>query len=536
MAPHLQPFWQNKRLLLAPLWSKPEVVTAALLNDMATSISQVCGDSSNVSCYLNYAAKQLKANLISKFKSLYYIDEPLYHGHDYAYMFEMADNGRKLHLILSGKPLLEAANGAVEAFRLTNEKYFRAPFVAQGSSLALAAALQARVILILDVAELGKQSLFLLEEMLNDNQIARHIEAFALYNATPEAADAWESLLLRKFSKPLLFVNGKCRDTKLFEQLLRRPNADYSATQGSDYRQSDYGQAEIRTAVYNRDNKNIYGQTATRAVNYGHGQTGFSDGSGMDAYMHLSSKIYKRCTALNLSDRKIKVALAYDEAFNAYDAYELEILTQLGIEWHFFSPLRAQTLPAGCEAVYMRSDNLPSFKEALCNNRALRQELKNCYHEHKMLIIAQDLAYLYLLDGFLDEKNTYWPMAGLISQKARLNALNTFNFNTFNAFTPSTVYRYAVATALKDNCFAVKMQANLALLNTAVELQSTLQGLRVVTALDCESHLQVVQAGYCDRYIFASLLSFLPTSNLEWTEHFFMQLLQFKAAKLANRL
>lgn len=540
-----------KRLFLAPLWSQSDKTTDKILTEMTATIAQICGKETQLSCYVNYADKQLKNNLAKICKYLFYYDAALYSAHNYTYLLQMSEKQSSLQLFLSKSPLLAARNGSLEPFKLhiknvANTKMpaftanatnsdaastdtgrflnsFTSELVAEAANVWLANYLQADIILLIDVQELNKQSIFLLTEIFKQREIAKCIKGFALFNSgatlaasalnfaasafnsvgfaqaqakaraavgashtniaasttyapqsdnfslQKEEITAWRNLLENKFARPVLFVDAACCNLDSFAKFLQAQNASLKA-------------------------------------------------DAMEFYMHLSSKIYKRCSTLKLLERKIKIALAYDEAFCAYDAYELEIFTQLGVEWHFFSPLRDQKLPLDCDALYMRSDNLPLYRDKLCNNRNLRRQIKEHYHNQSLLVVAQDLAYLYLLDGFLDQEGTYWPMSGLISQKARLYA-------------PKPKYKYALLTALQSNCFAVPMHPTLAICNTTVELQPSMYTLRTLVSLDYENKVQMIVDGYCDKQLFGTLSYLAPTANLAWTEHFFMNLLDLKAKK-----
>lgn len=142
----------------------------------------------------------------------------------------------------------------------------------------------------------------------------------------------------------------------------------------------------------------------------------------------------------------------------------------------------------------------------------LREQLRKAC-ENGALFIAQDQAHLYLIDGVVDAKGTYYPELGLISQKARILQKNA-------------KYAYAVVSAYQSNCFAPLTLPNVAFLNKSVELYPNLSTMRCAITTTVDQQQRQVNSGFCNKQIFSSLNRFWPATNYDWLEHFYLTLIQ----------
>ncbi len=73
---------------------------------------------------------------------------------------------------------------------------------------------------------------------------------------------------------------------------------------------------------------------------------------------------------------RLRLALAYDEAFSFYYEDNLELLEACGIDLIRFSPMRDKSLPANIDGLYLGGGYPEVFAEALSNNKDLLNEIQ----------------------------------------------------------------------------------------------------------------------------------------------------------------
>ncbi|MBX5450503.1 MAG: cobyrinate a,c-diamide synthase, partial [Thermogemmatispora sp.] len=115
------------------------------------------------------------------------------------------------------------------------------------------------------------------------------------------------------------------------------------------------------------------------------------------------------------SDERVRLALAYDEAFSFYYPDTLDLLRQAGAELVPFSPLHDRQLPADCAGLYLGGGFPEEYAAQLAANEELRRALAElvagglpCYAECGGLMYL--CRHLYTASG-----KTY-PMLGLIKR------------------------------------------------------------------------------------------------------------------------
>lgn len=123
----------------------------------------------------------------------------------------------------------------------------------------------------------------------------------------------------------------------------------------------------------------------------------------------------------------IRIGIARDRAFNFYYEDNLEMLTRLGAELVFFSPLDDATLPPDLRGLYLGGGFPEMFAETLAQNQPLRQA------------IAQQLAaglptyaecggLMYLCRELVDFEGRSWPMVGTIPAITRMTGKLTLGY------------------------------------------------------------------------------------------------------------
>ena len=114
----------------------------------------------------------------------------------------------------------------------------------------------------------------------------------------------------------------------------------------------------------------------------------------------------------------VRIGVARDAAFAFLYQANLDLLTELGAQLCFFSPLADAALPA-VDALYLPGGYPELHLELLANNAGMRAAI----HEHVAAgkpLLAECGGLLYLLDGLSDVQGRRGAMLGLLPGEARL--------------------------------------------------------------------------------------------------------------------
>lgn len=114
------------------------------------------------------------------------------------------------------------------------------------------------------------------------------------------------------------------------------------------------------------------------------------------------------------------IAIAKDEAFSfIYDA-NLQLLTDLGASYHFFSPLHDQALP-DADALWLPGGYPELHAEQLADNVSMRKSIKDFAQNNKP-ILAECGGFLYCLDSLTDIDKQQHDMLGLITGEGEMRS------------------------------------------------------------------------------------------------------------------
>jgi cobyrinic acid a,c-diamide synthase len=121
---------------------------------------------------------------------------------------------------------------------------------------------------------------------------------------------------------------------------------------------------------------------------------------------------------LGASQRRFRVAIAYDHSYCGYYPETLDLLEAAGAELCDFSPLRSESLPEGADVVYFGCGHPERDPQQLAKNHCLKQSLR-CFAARGGRIYAEGsgLAYLCREITFSDGRTV--PMTGLLPATAR---------------------------------------------------------------------------------------------------------------------
>ena len=120
------------------------------------------------------------------------------------------------------------------------------------------------------------------------------------------------------------------------------------------------------------------------------------------------------------SGRTVRLAVAYDDAFNFYYPENLELLEEHGAQVVPFSPLEDEQLPQDVAGVYLGGGFPEIFVEPLAKNHAMAESIQRA-HRNEIPIYAECGGLMYLGRSLRTESGAMHQMAGLIPVDALLS-------------------------------------------------------------------------------------------------------------------
>ncbi|MBI5789723.1 MAG: cobyrinate a,c-diamide synthase [Candidatus Schekmanbacteria bacterium] len=118
-------------------------------------------------------------------------------------------------------------------------------------------------------------------------------------------------------------------------------------------------------------------------------------------------------------DKKIPLAVAYDQTFHFYYHDNLDLLKYWGAEILYFSPLKDKNLPEGCCGLYIGGGYPELFAEQLSANQTLLEDIRRA-HRQSMPIYAECGGLMYLTQGITAGDGNYYPLASLLPVKTKM--------------------------------------------------------------------------------------------------------------------
>jgi len=116
-------------------------------------------------------------------------------------------------------------------------------------------------------------------------------------------------------------------------------------------------------------------------------------------------------TSPGARDKRVRIAVARDNAFCFYYQDNLELLEAQGAELVFFSPIAGDDLPRGIDGLYLGGGYPELFGEKLTDNRRLRHRIK-AKSDDGMPIYGECGGFMYLCESLIDQQGNRHAMVG----------------------------------------------------------------------------------------------------------------------------
>lgn len=147
-----------------------------------------------------------------------------------------------------------------------------------------------------------------------------------------------------------------------------------------------------------------------------------------------SNKSERQKRQLTIDDRPltIKIAVAKDKAFNFYYQDNLDILSELGAELIFWSPLNDRNIPKDVRGLYFGGGFPEIFAEELTVNQVLLLQLRQVINSG-IPTYAECGGLMYLCDRLTDFEGKTRSMVGIIPATATMSQKLTLGYRQAQA-------------------------------------------------------------------------------------------------------
>jgi cobyrinic acid a,c-diamide synthase len=133
--------------------------------------------------------------------------------------------------------------------------------------------------------------------------------------------------------------------------------------------------------------------------------------------------------------KKVRIGIAFDEAFSCHNPDNIDLLEAYGAETVFFSPIHDKELPPELDGLYFTGGFPDMLAKQLTQNQTIMKEIKDSAYD-EMPIYSEQGGSLYLTESITDFNGSTFSMAGVLSGKAemdwKLQALDSTVMETVN--------------------------------------------------------------------------------------------------------
>jgi cobyrinic acid a,c-diamide synthase len=133
--------------------------------------------------------------------------------------------------------------------------------------------------------------------------------------------------------------------------------------------------------------------------------------------------------------KKVRLGMAFDEAFNFYYQDNIDLLMTYGAETVFFSPIHDKKLPPNLDGIYLPGGFPDTLAEQLAENQTMRKSVREAV-EDEMPVYSEHGGSLYLTKSIANVEGSIFPMVGALPGEAlmekKLQALDSTLMETIN--------------------------------------------------------------------------------------------------------
>jgi cobyrinic acid a,c-diamide synthase len=123
---------------------------------------------------------------------------------------------------------------------------------------------------------------------------------------------------------------------------------------------------------------------------------------------------FKEFISTPVTDKPVKIAVAMDKAFNFYYTDNIDLLSMLGAEICFFSPLFDKKLPEGISGLYIGGGYPEVYAGELNENVEIREDIRNKI-VNGLPAYAECGGFMYLTEGIKNSGEEFYEMVGVYS-------------------------------------------------------------------------------------------------------------------------
>ena len=133
--------------------------------------------------------------------------------------------------------------------------------------------------------------------------------------------------------------------------------------------------------------------------------------------------------------KKVRMGVAFDEAFSCFNPDNVDLLEAYGAEIVFFSPIHDRELPPDLDGLYFTGGFPDMLGEQLAQNQTIMKDIRDSAYDG-MPIYSEQGGSLYLTESITDFSGSTFSMAGVLSGKSemdwKLQALDSTIMETVN--------------------------------------------------------------------------------------------------------
>lgn len=157
----------------------------------------------------------------------------------------------------------------------------------------------------------------------------------------------------------------------------------------------------------------------------------------IDLLLELAGEAEELCDDKKYLDiktckEKVKIAVAYDKAFNFYYRDNLDLLEKLGAELVYFSPVEDRNLPENIDGIYIGGGYPEVFGKELEGNLSIRQDFREALL-NGLPAYAECGGLMYLCKELKDKAGNIFNMVGFFDAQSEMtNKLQNFGYVEVN--------------------------------------------------------------------------------------------------------